>query len=183
MKRDSLQVSRVIMYIVIGVVVAACSGGSHSDLDEYMAEVRQRPVRDIEPLPTLTRHETFTYSAMQSRSPFEKPVETPALAPVKASGSNVKPPEDHPPELLENFALGALTMVGTLQRDGNIWALIDDGAGSIHRVTVGNYMGRNWGRITAISEIQLELIEIVPDGTGDGWVERLKTMRLRESEE
>jgi type IV pilus assembly protein PilP len=36
----------------------------------------------------------------------------------------------------------------------------------IHRVTVGNYMGQNFGKITNISESEVSLDEIVPDGFG-----------------
>ncbi|MBV8062889.1 MAG: pilus assembly protein PilP, partial [Nevskia sp.] len=38
--------------------------------------------------------------------------------------------------------------------------------GVIHRVSVGNYMGQNFGKITKISESEVDLDEIVPDGFG-----------------
>ena len=59
------------------------------------------------------------------------------------------------------------------------WSLIDDGAGQIHRVTVGNYVGRNHGRIVQVTENRTDVIEIIPDGEG-GWVERPRTLSLKE---
>jgi type IV pilus assembly protein PilP len=38
-------------------------------------------------------------------------------------------------------------------------------------------MGTDHGRIQDIAETAIELIEIVPDGTG-GWVERARTVSL-----
>jgi type IV pilus assembly protein PilP len=40
-------------------------------------------------------------------------------------------------------------------------------------------MGQNNGKILKISESQLELKEIVPDGLG-GWVERFSTLTVNE---
>ena len=58
-------------------------------------------------------------------------------------------------------------------------ALVLDETGLVSRVTVGNYLGRNHGRIVDISETQIDLIEIVP--TGDGfWIERPQTVQLRQ---
>ena len=70
-------------------------------------------------------------------------------------------------------------MVGTLSRDQQIWALINDGEGRIHRVTQGNYLGRNFGRITQIDSFELEVLETVPDGSG-GWINRPRTLAMNE---
>jgi type IV pilus assembly protein PilP len=65
-----------------------------------------------------------------------------------------------------------------LVRDGNYQALIEDAVGVVHRVSVGNYLGRNHGRIESITDTQVSLIEIVPSGNG-GWVERPQTLTLQ----
>ena len=46
-----------------------------------------------------------------------------------------------------------------------------------HRVQTGDFLGTDHGQILTIDEGELELIEIVPDGTG-GWVERARTVSL-----
>ena len=42
---------------------------------------------------------------------------------------------------------------------------------------MGDYMGMETGKILAIDENKIELLEIVSDGTG-GWVERERTVNL-----
>jgi len=54
----------------------------------------------------------------------------------------------------------------------------EDPHDAAHRVRIGDYLGRNYGRIESISENQVNLIEIVPSGSG-GWVERPQTLTLR----
>jgi type IV pilus assembly protein PilP len=68
-------------------------------------------------------------------------------------------------------------MVGTLAQNGSMFALIKDADGGVHRVQHGDYLGTDHGQIVTIDEGELELIEIVPDGTG-GWVERARTVSL-----
>ena len=56
-----------------------------------------------------------------------------------------------------------------MQMRGIRYALIKDPNGLIHRVTYGNYLGQNDGKIVSISPAGIRLREIVPNGTG-GWV-------------
>ena len=62
-------------------------------------------------------------------------------------------------------------MVGIMEQNDNLWGLIKDSQNIVHRVQVGNYMGQNEGRITAITESSIQLVEIIPDGVG-GYIER-----------
>jgi type IV pilus assembly protein PilP len=59
-----------------------------------------------------------------------------------------------------------------------MFALVS-GAGGVHRVKVGDYLGRNHGRILVIDESKVDVIEIVPDGEG-GWLERPRSLSLKE---
>ena len=54
-----------------------------------------------------------------------------------------------------------------------------DGEGGVHRVRVGNYLGKNHGKIVSATETSVEVIEIVPSGVG-GWLERPRTIKLTE---
>jgi type IV pilus assembly protein PilP len=51
---------------------------------------------------------------------------------------------------------------------------------NLYRVKKGNYMGQNFGVITAIDEAQISLKELVQDSTGD-WVERMSSLQLVEA--
>ena len=62
---------------------------------------------------------------------------------------------------------------------GSLYALVQDPDSGLHRVKEGNYVGRNFGKVTTITPNKLDVIEIVSDGQ-DGWVERPRTLVLRE---
>ncbi len=169
---------RLLTVVALLTLLAGCSGSRHQDLEAYMAEVRARPAGEIEPIPTFSPYVPYAYSTMAQRSPFDPPLL--ALSPDGTQGrSAVAPDDNRPREYLENHNFASLAMVGTISRDGVIWGLVDDGAGGIHRVTIGNHMGKNHGRIISLSATQIEVTEIVPDGKG-GWVERPRTLALRE---
>jgi type IV pilus assembly protein PilP len=164
--------------------ITGCSGGGDQDLIKYMQEVHQRPAKPIEPIPSFPEYRSFTYSAAGTRSPFDLPaelVDNPENA-EQGRHTDVKPDLGRPKEYLENFSISAISMVGTISKSGGFWALVNDGTANVHRVTIGNYMGRNHGRIVGITNNQINLVEIVPDG-GNGWVERPKTMKLVESKD
>jgi len=100
---------------------------------------------------------------------------------VLGKRTGVKPDLNREKEYLEEFNIAGLSMVGTLERSGVLWALVDDGDGGIHRVAQGNYLGKNHGVIVAASSRQIEVVEIVPDGVG-GWVERPQVLQIVEKD-
>ena len=71
-------------------------------------------------------------------------------------------------------------MVGVLQQGKVAYALIKADT-TLHRVRSGNYMGQNFGVITAIADDGITLKEIVQDADGE-WVERTSTLQLLEQE-
>lgn len=91
----------------------------------------------------------------------------------------MRPDSNRPREALEAFPLDTLRMVGTLDQGGQSWGLVRANDGTIHRVQPGNYLGQNHGRIANITEYEIELVEIVPDGLG-GWIERQASLALSE---
>ncbi|GAA0850789.1 type 4a pilus biogenesis lipoprotein PilP [Marinobacter szutsaonensis] len=167
---------------LVSLLTACTQESGFSDLDQFMAETRAKPRGHVEPLPEFKAYEAFTYSAADRRAPFEPPVDVQLTMVDDQPVSDVEPDLDRPREVLENFDLKELSMVGTLQGPtGNLFALIRDNSGGIHRVRAGNYMGQNYGRIVGVSETRIELIEIVPNGSG-GWVERPRSLSLDEEQ-
>jgi type IV pilus assembly protein PilP len=138
------------------------------DLDQYINEVKARPGGRIDPLPEITPYNVFMYTADAQgiRSPF-----VPDTPQVSSVGGGARPDRDRSREYLESFSLDTLGMVGTLDLAGTNYGLVQTADGLIHRVTVGNYMGQNDGRITEISESEIKLVEIISDGIG-GYIER-----------
>lgn len=163
--------------LLISLLVGGCGEGDFSDLQTFMDEVRARPKGAIEPLPKFQPYEAFTYAAAGLRSPFQPPVKI-DLASAPKGSKEVKPDETRVRQFLEGFNIETFEMVGTIARDGGVYALVR-GAGGVHRVKVGDYLGRNHGRVTAVDEAGVSVVEIVPDGEG-GWLERPRSLTLKE---
>lgn len=163
--------------LMVSMGLMACTSRDFSDLDRFMAEKLARPGGIIDPIPTFKAYEAFAYSATRLRSPFDRPIEVRDIAQLQAI-SAVKPDDARAKEFLEQYTFDSLAMVGSIDRAGESWALIKDPEGGIHRVQVGNFLGRNHGKIVEMAGNYLAVVEIVSDGTSDGWVERPRTIEL-----
>lgn len=162
------------------LVLTGCSlGREHNDLHEFMEQARRAPAGEVEPLPTFSSYKTFQYGALALRSPFDAPL--PELAEESATVSAQKPDESRQKEYLEGFNFASFSLVGSLSKDGRLWSLINDGEGGIHRVTTGNYLGKNHGKIVSNSPNRVNIVEIVPDGKGN-WLERPRTLTLEDKD-
>ncbi len=170
--------------VAMALSLTACSGGtSHTDLDDFMAQTKTEAASRsaIDPIPAFRPYTAFNYAATAFRAPFDVPIDVKELVRIGGPRSDVKPDANRSKEYLEQFNFEALDMVGSLKQKGQLWVLINDGNGGVHRVTMGNYLGRNHGRVIEISESQLSVIEIVSSGS-DSWVERPRTLKLQEKE-
>lgn len=155
------------------------SDGEHKDLYEFMAETKKRPSGEIPDVPPFVPYESFSYAATTLRSPFEKPI--PIDETALKGGRTVVPDLTRAPEFLEGFNISSLKMVGSVTQGGKVWALIDTSEGSVVRASVGNYMGKNYGKIVSVTTSQIEIMEIVSNGAG-GWVENPRIIKLEEKE-
>ena len=171
------KIRQLAFLLLSSAVLVGCTGKDFSDLDEFMAEKRARPGGIIAPIPTFKAYEAFAYSATTMRSPFDRPIEVREIAQLQAVAA-IKPDENRAKEFLEQFTFDSLSMVGTLERSENDWTLIKDPSGGVHRVQVGNYLGRHHGKIVDMTDTFVAVVEIVSDGTKDGWVERPRTIKL-----
>ncbi|HXG28219.1 MAG TPA: pilus assembly protein PilP [Nevskiales bacterium] len=160
--------------LLLATALGGC-GGDQDDLRQYIEEVKARKTKDIEPIPQIKPYETFLYAPGARRDPFAN---APAQKPLTGElGALIDPRRNREP--LEEFPLDSLRLVGTLKIRDQKYALIRDPTGVVHRVTTGNYLGQNYGKITAIAETEINLREIVPDGFG-GYLERQATITAGE---
>jgi type IV pilus assembly protein PilP len=164
----SVKLRKGLLLAIAATGLTACAGDM-DDLDSYVNEVKARPGGRIEPLPEIAPYEVFNYVADVEgiRSPFRP--DTPQAAGSATGGTSPDP--DRPSEFLEGFPLDTLRMVGTLDINETVYGLVQTNDGLIHRVIPGNYLGQNDGRITDITESEINLVEIISDGIG-GYIER-----------
>jgi len=176
--RDTFSVLAIVC--AFGVAGGCDSAGKMAELKRYVEEVKTRPAKPIEPLPEIRPYATYAYGARDLRDPFEplRIAEEEAIAQTTGEGG-IRPDVNRQKELLELFPLDSLRMVGVLERDGVMWALVQSTDKAIHRIREGNYLGQNFGKVTHVSEQQIDLIEIVPNGQG-GWMERQAQLAMKE---
>lgn len=148
--------------------LASCSHDI-TDLQGFISQTKSAHVGSVKPIPQFKPYESFSYSAADLRDPFVATKDLEDDENTKTSLLN--PDSTRPRQPLEVFPLDTLSMVGLLEQNDNLWGLIKDPQNTVHRVQVGNYMGQNEGRVIAINEAAIHLIEIVPDGIG-GYIER-----------
>ncbi|MEW9573504.1 pilus assembly protein PilP [Rhodanobacter sp. Si-c] len=165
--------SRIALLLVAALLLGGCTRGT-SDLREWIAQQKAKKGAPIPPLPVIKTFETFTYADQDLRDPFG-----PSAAEQETASSGPRPDQNRPKQPLEMFALDSLKMVGTIGTGASIEALIKDPSGVIHPVHRGEYMGQNYGRITAITDDHIDLTELVSNGNG-GWMERPASMALGE---
>ena len=173
-----IMLRRAAVLLGLGSMLAACADSNDmNDLQQFIVEVSNKPGGPIEPMPVIIPYEPFTYSAASLRSPFDIPIMA-GTGIASDPSQQVQPDFEREPEELEQFNLTTLYMVGMMRSSNSNLALIRDENGKVHRVSRGDYMGRNHGRIVSISPSEIELVEIVPAGDG-GWVERPRTLVLQ----
>ena len=157
----------ILLSAASGWLLTGCAQ-SVDDLYTYIDESKSKYVGSVQPIPQFKPYESFTYGAADLRDPFEPAVN---LAEEEDKDDLLSPDKARPRQPLEAFSLDSLRMVGVLEQGDNLWGLIEDPKQVVHRVQVGNYMGQNEGAITGISESEIFLVEIIPDGVG-GYIER-----------
>mgnify|MGYP003571988686 CR=1 FL=1 len=169
---------RLLFIALLTLGFAGCANDNMGDLKSYVKEVKARKQGHIEPLPEIKQIETFAYVSGDRRSPF-LPVQQGEEQVEESAENGIAPDPNRRKEELENYSLDSLRMVGTLEQTEIMWALIRTKDKTIYRVKAGNYLGKNHGQITGISESKIELTEIIADGQR-GYRERQASLALKE---
>lgn len=164
----------VLIAALLPLTLAGCGSGME-DLEQRVGEVKSRKSQQIEPIPQIKQFEAFAYVAGERRDPFQKAEAEPSAS----ASAGPRPDLNRTREPLEEYPLDALRMQGIIETPKVVYALVKAPDGVIHRVSVGNHMGQNYGQISAIAESEISLAEIVPDGFG-GWISRPATLALAE---
>ena len=156
----------------VAMLAGCATDDPTTDLQQYVEETQARQRPHIEPLPEVKPYQTFLYAAVADgyRSPFV-PSDGGGRAVQRQQVSSTggpRPDMNRRRETLEQFPLDALRMQGTVNLAGAQWGIVSAPDGSVHRVHVDNYVGQNHGRINEISEEGLQVMELVPNGSG-GW--------------
>ena len=178
MSRYLVQTLRYIVLIGLFVSTLGCVNENMDDLRAYVVKVKAKKGDAIEPLPILKSYESFKYVADDLRNPFVEKIEL-----LVETGANKivgpGPDRERAKEELESYPLDTLRMVGTLSKGRQLWGLVKASDGIIHRVKPGHYLGQNFGKVTQITEEQIDVDEFVSSSNGK-WRERQAFLVLAE---
>ena len=161
--------------LFVSIALAGCVNDNVSDLQTYVEKVKSKKPVPIPPLPEAKSYETYVYDETTLRDPFQASV----VRKVVRSNNNLRPNMKRQREVLEQFPLDTLTMVGSLEQGGERWALIRSQDGTLYRTKKGRYIGQDYGQIIRVTDSEIVLQETVPDGLG-GWVRRQATLSVSE---
>lgn len=164
--------------------LAACSQSDHEDLRVWMAENTKDLRGGIPKLPEVKPYQPVPYEAAGMLDPF-KPAKIEPESKYKqlAGKGGLFQPDFEAREIrnsiLEKYPLESLTMIGFMRVNGSPMAIIK-AEDKIKQVRQGDYIGLDFGRITNISDSEIQLRELIQDSSGN-WSERDSSLHLQQS--
>jgi len=173
----------LLLSLAAAVALSACGSSENEEITQWMAQQRAATRPHVTPIPEPKKFTPEAYTQEAMVEPFSKEKLTQALKKDSqqsgtASAALLAPELNRRKEPLEAYPLDAMTMVGSLSKQGKPVALIKVD-NLIYQARPGNYLGQNYGRITKVDENEVVLRELVQDASGE-WVERVATLQLQE---
>lgn len=164
------------------LTLAGCSVSGEDELRQWMTAQRSQSRPKVSPISEPKQFKPESYNQVTAMEPFSNQKLTQALkresTQATANGALLAPELARRREALESFPLDAMTLVGSLTKEGQPVALVKV-ENLLYQVRPGNYLGQNYGRVTKIAETEVTLREIVQDASGE-WIERTATLQLQE---
>jgi len=167
---------KLILWFLVSILslsMIGCQKDEADDLDQFMLDAAKGMSKKVPPLPKVQPYIPLLFDEDGTLLDPFKPKKVVANA-------GFQPDLDRPKEPLELFPLENLQYVGALNMRGQQFALIKTPESTIHQVKSGNYLGTNFGLITAISEFEVSIKEIIQDELSGDWIERGSTLNLQE---
>jgi type IV pilus assembly protein PilP len=171
-----------IAMLVPALLLAGCSESDVKEVRDWMAKVKAETKPGVKPLPEPKEFVPYAYRQKDVVDPFSQNKLLVELAKVaEASNNPLKPDTRRPKELLENYPLDTMRMVGAMQKGGANYGLLQIDK-AVYQVKVGQRIGQNYGLVTRVSDGAVDIRETVQDAAGE-WVERMTKLELQESKE
>jgi type IV pilus assembly protein PilP len=167
--------------VAAALLLAGCGDSDVKEVRDWMDQVKQETRPAVKPLAEPKDFIPYAYGAKEAVDPFspDKLLSQLAKAAETAPDPN-KPDMQRPRELLEGFPLDTMHMVGTMQKAGVNYALVQIDRG-VYQIRTGQRIGQNFGIVTRVSDDAINIREVVQDAAGE-WVERLAKLELQSKE-
>jgi type IV pilus assembly protein PilP len=168
--------------LVLALLLAGCSDSDVREVRDWMEQVKNETRPSVKPLSEPKEFIPFAYENKDAIDPFNPNKLLAELARAAQTSNNPNRPDmNRPKELLENYPLDTMKMVGLLQKGGVNYALVQIDK-AVYQVKSGQRLGQNFGMATRVTEGAVDVREVVQDAGGE-WVERMSKLELQESKE
>lgn len=158
----------IFLVLILALCLTGCSDEySISKIQAYIAQVKLRKPMPISPMPKVAFYKPIVYQAADLRDPFSRY--------LNQSSSN-QPDMNRPKGPLELVPLDSIKMVGTISRNNVTWAILRTPDGNIYTVSVGTYVGLNYGKIVKITPTETDIQETIQEV--GGWKKREAILKM-----
>lgn len=165
-----------LLALACGVLLAGCGDSDVREVRDWMDQVQRDTHPNVKKLTEPKDFIPYAYSAAEVPDPFSQSKLLGELARTAARNPN-QPDLNRPREQLEGFPLDTMQMVGTMQKGGTGYALLQIDR-AVYQVRAGQHVGQNFGIVTHVGEDAIDIREVVQDAAGD-WVERMARLELQ----
>lgn len=160
--------------LVVASLLTGCGNSGEDDLDQFIRDAGKDMQLKIKPLPAMKTYFSFEFNA-------DGELEDPFRSKQNSTQVGVAGPDfDRAKEPMEQYPLASIKYVGMIQRSGMVFALLQTPDNTVQQVEIGNFVGQDFGVVTAIKDSELSLKEMVQDAATGGWVEQISAIALAE---
>jgi type IV pilus assembly protein PilP len=177
---ETLQARHVLLQAAVVFAVAACSS-EHSELQAWMEEETRAVAPTKEKISEPKAFEPYRYENATQVDPFSNVKLATALDKLQKNKGALQPDLKRRREVLENFPLENIRMVGHLANNKAAFALLQ-AENVVYQAKIGNYLGQNFGVITKMNDTEVQIKELVQDAAGE-WTERETALRIQEKKQ
>jgi type IV pilus assembly protein PilP len=160
--------------LVLTAILAACGSNDGDDIDQFIKDTSKSLSPKIPVIPQAQPYAPTPYNEDGTLSdPFKA-----RKSDAKLNG--VHPDLKRPKAPLEAYPLESLKFVGSISKTNLKYALIKAPDNIVQQVQLGNFVGQNYGVVTAIRDDGITLKEIVQDEVTGDWIERTASINAQD---
>ena len=167
--------------LAAAMLLAGCGDSDVREVRDWMEQVKRDTRPAVKPLPEPKDFLPYAYGARQAVDPFNPSKLLGELARAAATSNNPNQPDlQRPREQLETYPLDTMQMVGTMEKGGVRYALLQVDR-SLYQVRAGQRIGQNFGVVTHVGDDAVDIREVVQDAAGE-WTGRMSKLELQTKE-
>ena len=171
---------KVPVLVIAGLLMLGCRANEDS-LPHFIAQAHSQARAQVAPLAELAPFVADEFVMASPRVPFVHPLPEQAAPGPERDLTCWQPDPTRRRGALERFSLAQLSMKGVMGDTRRLWALIYTPDGRLVKLGEGDYLGFNQGRVRKVKAKQVEIEEVLPDGTGC-WLKRPAALMLAAAE-